>query len=252
MLTLYRKYQGRVFASYTIKAESRKGSEISLQKCLLAIDVLKLFVPTVVIPERKCHIGIEGNLNFNFQSDFISVSTEDNDDWRFSISAKNDPFVISDKLLQNLQRGGLDLLSKFLQKRNDSDLSDLIIQAITLTSNAISTFDLHFRTAQLITTIESILLEEDRKRDMERLCKQRLSKLFKDEKIIGDTDIVELLTRMYKVRHKIIHKAVRLPLSMVDLREFQVLVVELIKRLTIASRDVSDKKSLIEILDQVS
>ena len=123
-------------------------------------------------------------------------------------------------------------------------MSNLIVQAITLTSNAISNFDLHFRTAQLVTILESLLLEEDRKRDMERLSKQRIAKLFKDEKIIGDTDIIELLSKMYQVRHKIIHKAIRLPIEMTDLRNFQILIVELIKRLTIANRDVTDKQSL--------
>ena len=111
---LYRKYQGRVFASYTLKAESNKAQEISFQKCLQAIDLLKLFCPTVIIPEKRCYMGIEGNLNFNFQSDFISIPVNDRDAWRFSMSARNDPFVLSDDLIEDSEKAGLSLLSKFI------------------------------------------------------------------------------------------------------------------------------------------
>lgn len=249
---LYRKYQGRVFASYTVKAESKKANEVAFSKCLQAIDLLKLFTPTVIMPERKCYIGIEGSLNFNFQSDHITIPVNDRDAWKFSFSAKNDPFILTDKMLEDIGKVGLNQLSKFILTRPDNDLSNLIIQAITLTSNAISNFDLHFRTAQLITIVESLLLEEDRKYDLEKKSKQRISKIFNGEKIIGENGIGELLSRMYQVRHKIIHKAIRLPIQMTDLRDFQMLVVELIKRLTIANRDINDKKSLIEILDKVS
>lgn len=249
---LYRKYQGRVFASYTIKAESKKANDVAFNKCLQAIDILKLFAPTVIMPERKCYIGIEESLHFNFQSDHITIPLNNKDAWKFSFSAKNDPFILTDKFLKDIGNVGLNQLSKFILTRPDNDISNLIIQAITLTSNAISNFDLHFRTAQLITIVESLLLEEDRKYDLEKKSKQRISKLFKDEKIIGGNDVSELLTRMYQVRHKIIHKAIRLPILMTDLRDFQMLVVELIKRLTVANRDISDKQSLIEILDKVS
>lgn len=249
---LYRKYQGRVFASYTLKAESKKANELAFSKCLQAIDVLKLYAPTVMLPERKCYIGIEGSLNFNFQSDHITIPVNDKDAWQFSSSAKNDPLIITDKFLEDIGKLGLNQLSEFILTRPNNDLSNLIVQAITLTSNAISNFDLHFRTAQLITIVESLLLEEDRKYDLEKKSKQRMSKLFKNERISKENDVSELLTKMYQVRHKIIHKAIRLPIVMTDLRDFQMLVVELIKRLTVANRDVSDKQSLIEILDKVS
>lgn len=249
---LYRKYQGRVFAAYKIKAESKKANEIAFNKCLQAIDVLKLFAPTVILPERKCYLGIEGSLNFNFQSDHITIPDNDKDVWKFSFSAKNDPFILTDSLLEDIGNVGLNMLSRFIQTRADNDLSNLIVQAITLTSSAISNFDLHFRTAQLITIVESLLLEEERKHDLEKKSKQRLSKLFNGEKIIGEYDVGELLSKMYQVRHKIIHKAIRLPIQLTELRDFQILVIELIKRLTIANRDVTDKKTLIEILDRVS
>lgn len=55
---------------------------------------------------------------------------------------------------------------------------------------------------------------------------------------------------MYQIRHKMIHKAIRLPIDMVLLTEFQMTAVEAIKTLCTLNKTIADKSTLIEYLEQ--
>lgn len=171
---LYRKYQGRVFASYEATAEPKRGEEIAFKECSLASDVMRCFTTTNFYPARKCYVDLSDRLNANFQSDSISIPKSNRYDFKISTSAKNDPFVITKPLYDDLLKVGLQILSNHLKDNPNNELSKLINQSISLYSYSISTFDLHLRITQLITIFESLLLEQERKYKLEATVKKRI------------------------------------------------------------------------------
>ena len=244
---LFRKYQGRVFASYEAKAESKKGKEIAFNECSLAIDALRCFTPTTIFPDRKCYMDLSDRINVNYQTDIISIPTGKEFEFRISMSAKNDPFTISKDFYGHILETGLQVFSEKIKSKEKDELSLLIIQSIKLFSYSISTFDLHLRVIQLVTIFESLLLEEEREHKMEKFVKKRLRKLFGEI----NTDSLELvLSDMYQIRHKMVHKAKRLQIDMTKLRDFQITAIETIKILCSLNSTVKDKEALIKYLDQ--
>ncbi len=247
---IYRKYQGTVYASVKVKAESKKAKEIGFEKCSTAIDILKMFTPTIMFPSRKCYVDLEERININYKSNFLIRSTELPDELDISMSAKNDPFILDDIGLKNLQNAGLEIFSKFLLSNNiDLELYRLIKQSIVLFSRAISTFDLHFRVAQLITILESLLLEDDRKYKLEKYCKNRCCELLFSSNIDDKEKCNMNLSNMYQIRHKIIHKAIRLNINLTELKDFQILLIELFKSLIHLNNQINTKSELLILID---
>ena len=244
---LFRKYQGRVFASYETKAESKKGKEIAFNECSLAIDALRCFTTTTIFPNRKCYVDLSDRININYQTDIISIPTGKEFEFRISMSAKNDPFTITKDFYEHLLKTGLQVFSDKIKSNEKDELSLLIIQSIKLYSYAISTFDLHLRVTQLVTIFESLLLEEDRKYKMEEFVKKRLRKLLGT--VMNDTQEL-MLTDMYQIRHKMLHKARRLQIDMTKLRDFQITAIETIKRLCFLNEKIKDKDALINYLTE--
>jgi hypothetical protein len=243
---VFRKYQGRVFASYEIKAESKKGEELAFDECSLAIDALRCFTTTTIFPDRKCYMDLSDRININYQTDIISIPTGKEFEFQISLSAKNDPFTITKEFYEHILKTGLRVFSDKIKSKERDELSLLIIQSIKLFSYSISTFDLHSRVIQLVTIFESLLLEEDRKHKMEEFVKRRLKKLFGKM----NTDSLELiLVDMYQIRHKMVHKAKRLQIEMTKLRDFQITAIETIKILCSLNATIKDKEGLIKHLD---
>jgi hypothetical protein len=244
---LFRKYQGRVFASFEVKAESKKGNEIAFNECCLAIDVLRCFTATSMFPDRKCYMDLSDRININYQTEHISIPKGKDFEFNISLSAKNDPFVITKELYELTLKMGLQIFSDKIKSKENDELSLLIVQAIQLFSYSISTFDLHLRVTQLVTIFESLLLEEERKYKMEEFVRKRIKKLFQPMNMDG---YELMLSDMYQIRHKMIHKAKRLPIDMTKLRDFQISAIETIKRLCDVNKTIKDKEKLITYLTE--
>lgn len=239
---IFRKYQGRVFAKFEVNAESKMGKEIAFNECCLAIDALRCFTMTTAIPDRKCYMDLSDRININFQTDNFSIPEGKEFSFRISSSARNDPFKITKEFYKHLLKTGLEVFSDLIKSKNNNEVTNLLVQAIKLYSYAISTFDLHLRVTQLVTIFESLLLEEDRTYKMEVFVKKRVCKLFHpNDKINQEL----LLSEMYQIRHKMIHKAKRLPINMTKLRDFQISLIETIKRISYLNKTIKNKEQLI-------
>lgn len=243
----FRKYQGRVFASYDVTAESKRGKEIAFSECSLAIDALRCFSMTTFLPNRECYMDLSERININYQTDYISIPAGKELQFKTTLTSKNDPFIITGEFYEHILKTGLQLFSEKIKSHDKDELSMLIIQSIELYSYCISTFDLHLRITQLVTIFESLLLEEDRKYKLEEFMKKRLKNLLGKVNM----EIQEpMLDDMYQIRHKMVHKAIRLPIDMAKLREFQIITIETIKQLCQLSKTIKDKETLINYLTQ--
>jgi len=246
----YRKYQGRVFASTRVKAEPNRAKTLAFNECSLAVDVLKMYTPTILFPSNECLVDLEERININYQSDYLCQRIEKPDELGVTMSARNNPFILTENHLLQFFQSGLSDFSNFLSNNSVSELSSLIKQSISFYSTAISTFDLHFRIAQLITISESILLEDDRKHNLEKYCKTRFDSLLNSNDTKKSEIFTTILTNMYQIRHKIMHKAIRLSIDLKSLSVFQISLIELLLRIIYLEKNIKKKEELILFIDK--
>lgn len=245
-----RKFQGRVFASYQLNAEPEKGREIAFEECAYAVDVIKLYTPSISNPEIYCLLDLEEKINVNFQSESLSHIVDNPDKLFVSFNSKIDPLFLDDKVLEFMNEMRINIFSDFLENYDSSnELERLIKQSIRLFSIAISTKDLHFRIAQLITISESLLLEDDLKNDLEKKCKQRFSKVVYSDDKGTILRFKNEMFEMYQIRHSIIHKALRQKINFQYLVNFQISIIDLFQRLIIISKEIKNKSDLINFID---
>jgi hypothetical protein len=245
---LYRKYQGRVFASFTVSAETKRGYEVAFQECCLAIDSFRCFTPTLFFPNNECYTDLAERINVNFQTDSISIPVNDKSEIRISKSAKNRPYILQKEDLEQMMKMGLETFSEKIKSRDENELSGLIVQAISFFSYSISTYDLHLRVIQLITILESLFLEEEQRNKMEETVKKRTKVLLNLKKSKDITDFDGLLAEMYQIRHKMVHKAKRLPIDIKRLGKFQFTVIRIVEHLCKLNKTIHDKATLITAL----
>lgn len=227
---IYRIYQGQVFASTRVKAELEKGKLIAFEACSLAIDILKMYTPSVIFPNRRCLLDLAGKINVNYKSDSLSYIVGKPEKLEMATSVKADPLFVTDDVLEFYKQNRIDVFSTFLLRYDEkNEIQRLLIQAIKLYSIAISTVDLHFRTAQLVTISESLLLENDLKYNLEKNCKRRFVAILFPRESKESYDFLDKLTLLYQVRHKIMHKAIRLKIDLNYLSEFQTAIIDLLQ-----------------------
>lgn len=248
---ILRKYQGQVFASVRVKAEHAQGKLIAFESCSLAIDILKMYTPTVIFPNRRCLFDLEERINVNHKSDSLSYIFDRPQELKITTSVKADPLFINDEVLEYFRINRIEVFSTFLRKYDKrNELQRLLIQAIKLYSIAISTGDLHFRTAQLVTISESLLLEDDLKYKLEKNCKQRFVAILFPTESKESYDFFNKLTQLYQVRHKIMHKAIKLKIDLDYLSEFQTSIIDLLQMLIKISYKIETKEEMIKEIEK--
>ena len=248
---IFRKYQGQVFASVRVKAERDRGKLIAFESSSLAIDILKMYTPTVIFPSRRCLFDLEERINVNHQSDSLSHLFNKPQELQITSSVKADPLFVTDDVWEYFSTNRIEVFSTFLIKyKEKNELQRILIQAIKLYSIAISTVDLHFRIAQLVTISESLLLEDDLKYKLERNCKERFVAIIFPAKSLESIDFLVKLTQLYQVRHKIMHKAIRLKIDLDYLSEFQTSIIDLIQMLITISYKIETKEEMIKEVDE--
>ncbi|KKK95403.1 hypothetical protein LCGC14_2673160, partial [marine sediment metagenome] len=169
-----------------------------------------------------------------------------------SMQFNNIPFNFSQKRLSSASQNGLKVFSNYISQRKCNELDEIIIQSIQLFGSAISNWDLHLRCVNLITILESVFLKDDEDRGMEHKVKARLSKLLSNQQNEKER-IKSIVANIYEVRHKMIHKAIRIKIDYKELSEAQKIMINLFLRLIqhYVVLGFTDKARLIEKLNEI-
>lgn len=170
-----------------------------------------------------------------------------------NLKFNNPTFNITAKQIVFAKANGMETFSHFITLKNQDELYKLIIQAIGLLGSSLSNWDLHLRIINLITLLESLLLKDEENNDMERKVKARISKIISDDHKEKEA-LKDLFTTIYKVRHKMVHKAIKLSINTTELMNAQVTVINLLLKLmrfNIVDKHTT-KASLIETLNQIN
>lgn len=245
---IFRKHQGKVFASYVVDAEPIKGEQEAYLKSCEAVDVLKLFTDTVVMPKKRCLVDLERRLNINFSSE--SLSRPINNPFEFTISQKanNNPFDINRRRFELLEESSLPIFSDFVAKQKKNEFESIIKNAINYLGNAIAIEDIHMRVSQMIMIIESLFLKEEEKGQLTVKVKKRFPLFRFPNSLENRLECSRVLNEMYNIRHKMVHQAKRLYIDITDLRTFQIILVEALSHLISVGDKYQTKDSFIDTL----
>lgn len=250
---IFRKdFQGQVLVKVTVQAEKSKAEKLAQLTAEIAVDVLKLYGETAIVPEKRTMFDLNFRLGYQIDSNYLSEIQGKEDSLSLNMRFNNSPFLYSKRHYDSSLNGGLSLFSNYLKLNRNSEIHNLIFQSIKLFGSSISNWDLHLRCVTLITIIESILLKEDEKNDMQHKVKARLSKILTNEHKKKE-EIKETFEKIYLIRHKMVHKAKRLPINFNELRKAQIHTIELFMRLIDLDTKfgVPNKNSLIDFLNNI-
>lgn len=250
---IYRKdFQGKVLAKVTVIAERNKAEDIAKDAAEISVDVLKLFSETAIaVAEKKTMFDLNHKLSYQLHSNYLTQNQYKEDSLAINSKYNNYPFTFTEKHYSNAKQIGLKTFSDFILKRQDCELNDIIIQSIHLFGSAISNWDLNLRCVNLVTILESIFLKDNEDWKMEIKTKQRLANLLSDQQQEKER-IKTILSNIYQIRHKMIHKAKRLSIDFKELSEAQRIIVTAFIRLIQYNIEFgyTDKLTLIEKLEE--
>lgn len=249
--TFKKDFQGKVLAKVTICAEKEKAEKLAMQEAENSVDVLKLFCETVFVSEKKTMFDLNFRLVYQLQSNYLSHGDIENT-LTVNIKNTNAPYIFSNKHCNLAKSLGLSIFSEFISTPMESELSKIIIQSIHLFSSAISNWDLNIRCVNLISILESIFLKAEEKGELEQKTKARLSKVLSNQHQEKER-IKTLFSNIYQVRHKMIHKAIRLKIDYKELSEVQKIMISLFLKLIQLNTEFgyTDKNTLIENLNGI-
>lgn len=250
---IFRKdFQGQVLVKVTVQAEKSKAEKLAQLEAEIAVDVLKLYGETAIVPEKRTMFDLNFRLGYQVDSNYLSEIPGKEDSLSINMRFNNSPFMFSYKNYNSAINGGLNLFSNYLKLNRNSEIYNLTIQSIKLFGSSISNWDLHLRCVSLITILESVLLKENEDNKMEQRVKARLSKILTNEHKKKE-EIKDTFGKIYLIRHKMVHKAKRLPIDFDELRKAQIHTIELFMRLIDLDTKfgVPDKDSLIDFLNSI-
>ena len=248
---LRKKFQGGVFATCKVKAERKKAKEIAFEKCLLAVDVLKICDRTLDRPNEKTTYDIDRRV---IGKPFNHTITQDSDTPNhIRIDMVNNPnfHSFSEKSLKTLfEERYLGVFHDFLNNIDDreiTELENLLTNAIRSFANSISNNDQHKRIVEIFSILESLLLKNEDSGIIDSVTKYCSKLVFK--KVEHRLDLINLLKEMYKIRSSMIHHAKRREFSLENLRKLQFVTFSLIKELIKKTQHHKTKISLLDEID---
>lgn len=251
---LYRNdFQGQVVAKVTIKAEKNKAEEYAKSEAEISVNILKLYSDSAVVPEMRTMFDLNFRLGYQVQANFLSQKPENIESLTLSMYYNNKPFFFNQRNYQIASESGLKIFSEYILLRKNDELYRIIIQSIHLFGSALSNWDLHLRCVNMITILESIFLKDEENWKMEAKVKKRLAETLSNN-AEEKQRITTIISNIYQVRHKMIHKAKRLDINYKELSQGQMFMIEVFLKLIHCNIEFgfTDKEILIDELERIS
>ena len=247
---IYRKdFQGQALVKTSIKSSKKRAYELAKEKVVYAVDVLKVLSPTPIAPKRHVLFDLRFRLPYMLHAQYLTNENNEKLNYTLNLESTYKPEKITSQFVNSSQRKLIDLFSKFILEKKNTELYFLTKQAIHLTANAFSKQDLHDRVVLLFTIIESLLLEDTRNYKITKKTKARAKKLLSlDSKSQEIYD--QLIDEFYDVRHKMIHKAKKIMIDIDNMVKFQFMIIDIIINL-MRNQHLETKNRLLEIIDDI-
>jgi hypothetical protein len=244
-----KKYRRKVFASCIIRAEKERAIELALKECSLSIDIIKICSDTIDDPKTKISFDIDSRLSESFSAEtLVSNINKQND---VNIISRRIPnyHQLTEDYRQRLSMRNLDFFNSFLYRLSDenTELQNLIINAIRRLANALTTTNLNQRIVELFTVMESLLVPNSQANILESLTRycSKIVHSKREDRI----SLINLIKKMYEIRSSYVHHALEKDFEIEDLRNLQVIVQCLIGKLIEKSHSNKQKSEILKEID---
>ena len=176
-----------------------------------------------------------------------------------NINKQNDVNIIAQRIpnyhqltedyRKRLSYRNLDFFNGFLFRlsNENSELQNLIINAIRRLAKALTTTNLNQRIVELFTVMESLLVPNSQANILESLTRycSKIVHSKRDDRI----NLINLIKKMYEIRSSYVHHALEKDFEIEDLRNLQVTVHTLIGKLIEKSYDNKQKSGILKEID---
>lgn len=240
-----KEHLGQVYVSVSvINREQAKAKEIASHSCGLAMDVIKMFSPTIENPLSRCDFDLESKVKFNSGSHIMIMELKENEsDRKFtptglthSLINHARPFNINEAYFNHMLKNGYGHVSNFIAKPFDNEIGELVMNSIVFFSGAVSNRDLHKRIVELFTITESFLIKSEEEPILNSINKyfpKIIAKGYEDRNALK-----KILTELYGVRSAMVHHGKRKDIDLVNLSILQ----ESVRALIISFIEIGEKQ----------
>lgn len=242
-----KKLRTGVFAFFQVEGEPTQNEIEAKDRIKLAINILKIYDPVVPLPFRKSKFGVEFNLKYIPQ---VVHFTEIEDNLAITLKMENESFRISRERKKQIEASGLDIISEYVLNHPTSELKSLVIQAYNFFGEALSTENVHWRCVLIVQCLESLLLKDEKEKDMKKKVKQRFAKALHGNST-EKFNAKDSLDHIYNIRNSIIHKAKELDIEEEKLSRVQINICDFLHSIINNSKRINTKSELINTLDQI-
>jgi hypothetical protein len=244
-----KKYKRKVFASCIIKAEKDRAIELALKECSLSIDIIKICSDTIDDPKTKISFDIDSRLSESFSAETIVKNINKQNDVNIIAQRIPNYHQLTEDYRKRLSYRNLDFFNGFLFRlsNENSELQNLIINAIRRLAKALTTTNLNQRIVELFTVMESLLVPNSQANILESLTRycSKIVHSKRDDRI----NLINLIKKMYEIRSSYVHHALEKDFEIKDLRTLQVTVHTLIGKLIEKSYDNKQKSGILKEID---
>jgi hypothetical protein len=243
------KYQGMVVISIIEKGHPKRAEEKALQKCLLAIDVLKICSDTLELPDLDLSFDIDIRAKEQKNSQCIvhkSNSVED-----IIINVKNLPnhHHIDNRYLKRIRDRNSIILTKFISNDEPkNELTNLIQMGITNFAEALSNKDLNKRVVEIFSIYEMLLLPNESSSILESLTKYGPKIVF--HKPEDRIHLKKLISDFYGIRSAMIHHGKRKKIDLNGMKQLQIALLQLITNLILKTESHIKKETILTEIDE--
>jgi hypothetical protein len=153
-------YQGKVFASISLRAEKDKCVEVAKKETDKALTILRFFSPSALLPEipsyfgRMGHVDIPSNHIFIFEDELPVIHKE--------IAEKSNPYwrIRRDQILE-FEKYGLANANEIITKEKPTKFDDVLLNSISLFTRGIRSKDIHDKLVFTLVSLETMLLKNE-------------------------------------------------------------------------------------------
>jgi hypothetical protein len=245
----YKKYQRKIYASCTIRAEKEKAIELALKECSLSIDIIKICSDTIHEPKTKISFDIDSRLSESFSAETIISNLNKQNDLNIISRRIPNYHQLTEEYLRRLSLRNLEFFNSFLMRLEDekTELQNLLVNAIRRFAKALTTTNLNQRIVELFTIMESLLVPNSHANILESLTRY-CSKIVYSERE-ERLNLIKLIKKMYEIRSSYVHHALEIDFEIDDLRNIQITIQTLIGKLIEKSYTFTQKAEILKEID---
>lgn len=199
-----KRYQGVVFASISVHAETEKCIDIANQETENALMVLRFFSPTTFVPEIPSYFGMMGKVHIPSRYLFIFEDGLSMPTIKEEFAERRDPMcILREQDIQDFKNHGLGHASELITKENRTELEELLMTSLFLFTRGTVAKEFQDKLVFTLVSIETLLLQ-NQSEPIQRSVGLRLCFLAAS-KVNERKQVVDLVKEAYKERSKYLH-----------------------------------------------